>query len=120
VFIVVIEGDRKEVMNFYKNLVKRVERDIEEHNVNVDVFLRGDRIYVIAAKDNVSVTLAYVIYLKSKAKGFKVSMFYAKEVSEDKIPEKVKEIASLWLDTRIGWYRRWELENLVKPIEFWF
>jgi hypothetical protein len=103
---------------FYKNLVKRVERDIEEHGVKVDVFLRDNKVYVIAASDNVSITLAYVIYLKSKARGFKSSMFYAKEVSEDRIPSKVKEIANLWVNTRIGWYYRWVLENLVGPIDF--
>jgi hypothetical protein len=110
-FIVRVElkGD----LNFYKNLVKRVGRDKEEYKeLIVDVFMRGDVLYVISGMDPLSITLAYTIYRKAVQRGLKACMYVAKEVSEDRIPKVVKEVSSKWLDTRIGWFDRWLLESV--------
>jgi len=111
VFIVRVElgGD----MNFYKNLLKRIVRDKEEHKeLRVDVFMRGDVLYVISGMDPLSITLAYTAYRKAVQRGLKACMYVAKEVSEDRIPKTVKEVSSKWLDTRIGWFDKWLLESV--------
>jgi hypothetical protein len=111
VFIVRVElrGD----LNFYKNLVKRIVRDKEGHEgLRVDVFMRGDVLYVISGMDPLSITLAYTIYRKAIQRGLKACMYVAKEVSEDRIPKVVKDVSSKWLDTRIGWFDKWLLESV--------
>jgi hypothetical protein len=111
VFIVRVELDGD--LNFYKNLLKRIVRDKEEHKeLRVDVFMRGDVLYVISGTDPLSVTLAYTIYRKAVQRGLKAGMYVAKEVSEDRLPKVVKEVSSKWLMTKIGWWDKWLLESV--------
>jgi hypothetical protein len=112
-YVFIVRVELKGDMNFYKNLVKRIGRDKEEYKeLSVDVFMRGDVLYVISGMDPLSITLSYTIYRKAIQRGLKACMYVAKEVSEDMIPKTVKEVSSKWLDTRIGWFDKWLLESV--------
>jgi hypothetical protein len=111
VFIVRIElnGD----MTFYKNLMKRIEREMrihEELRGKFNVFMKDGVLYAISFRDPLAVTLLYVIYRKAIMRGLKAVMYSAKEISDTDIPKMIKEVSDKWLMTKIGWFDKWMLE----------
>jgi len=110
-FIVRVELNND--MTFYKNLMKRISRELEIHEElrgKFVTFMKDNVLYVIVARDPLAVTLAYVIYKKAIQRGLKTTMYAAKEVSDRDIPRTIKEVSEKWMTAKIGWFDKWMLE----------
>jgi len=111
VFIVRVELGND--MTWYKNLMKRISRELEIHEElrgKFNVFMKDNVLYVIAARDPLAVTLAYVIYRKALTRGLKTTMYAAREIADSEIPKTIKEVSEKWMNTKIGWWDKWMLE----------
>ena len=100
-------------MTWYKNLMKRISRELEIHEElrgKFNVFMKDNVLYVIAARDPLAVTLAYVIYRKALTRGLKTTMYAAREIADSEIPKTIKEVSEKWMNTKIGWWDKWMLE----------
>jgi hypothetical protein len=110
-FIVRVELNND--MTWYKNLMKRISREMEIHSElkgKFVTFMKDNVLYVIAARDPLAVTLLYVVYRKAVMRGLKAVMYSAKEISDNDIPKTIKEVSEKWMLTKIGWWDKWMLE----------
>jgi hypothetical protein len=110
-FIVRVELNND--MTWYKNLMKRISRELEIHEElrgKFNVFMKDNVLYVIAARDPLAVTLLYVVYRKALTRGLKTTMYAAREISDNDIPKIIKEVSEKWMLTKIGWWDKWMLE----------
>jgi hypothetical protein len=100
-------------MTWYKNLMKRISREMEIHSElkgKFVTFMKDGVLYAISDRDPLAVTLLYVVYRKALTRGLKTTMYAAREISDNDIPRTIKEVSDKWLMTKIGWWDKWMLE----------
>jgi len=100
-------------LTFYKNLMKRIGREMEIHSElkgKFVTFMKDGVLYAISDRDPLAVTLLYVVYRKAVMRGLKAVMYSAREISDNDIPKMIKEVSDKWMTTKIGWFDKWMLE----------
>jgi len=90
--ILKISGD-----HLYEKTLTKLCRIKRKHPIHVDVFKRGDAVYLFSLDDGYSVAFVYQVYLKAKERGLQASLMYARYIDEDWIPEEIRRAAEKWL-----------------------
>lgn len=69
----------------------------------VDVIKRDYSLYLITSDIGLGVVLLLSVYLKARGKGFHVGLYYAKQLSENNIPQDILSIADKWNRRRLSY-----------------
>ncbi len=72
-------------------------------DLNVDVMKREGKLYVISGDDALSTVFLLSVYLKAQEKLLDVELFHAKQVSKEKIPKDLLDLAEKWNKRRLSY-----------------
>ncbi len=87
---------------YYVRIFKKLKRVMKRYPIHVDVFQRGETIYMISLDDGFSVAFLYQAYLKAKERGLKTDLLYARYIDEDWLPKEVKKLGEKWLSMKLS------------------
>jgi len=100
-FIVVFDKD----ISLYNKLLARLERDYVYALLNVSVFTRGGRVYLLGSGSALDAAFLYSAYLRALGRGLRPEFYTTIAVKEEDLPDLVKGAGREWAEARLSEFR---------------
>lgn len=98
--------------SYYAGMIKKLKEARGRGLLYVDVIKKKHTMYIIGFDDGFSAAFLYQAYLKAKKKGLKVSLFYAKWIEPNDLPEDVKRLGEKWVSEKLNEEEVTHLKNI--------